>query len=419
MNKVTAVIGSQWGDEGKGKIVDILADKNDIIVRANGGANAGHTIFLKDKKFIFHLIPSGILQGKTCLIGNGCVVELNTLEEEIRELENAGFAVREKLKISDRAHLIFSYHKKIDALEEKNKHKKLGTTLRGIGPAFADKSSRIGIRVGLLKNFSIFEERLRKNAHRHEQSFDINIDIEKEVELHKKFANEFNDMIVDSVDFLHQSLQKGKKILAEGAQGMLLDLDLGTYPYVTSSSTTSAGICTGTGLPPRVIGEVIGILKAYTTRVGEGPFPSELSGDEEEKLREIGQEFGATTGRPRRCGWFDAVIARYAAKVNGITTWNLTKLDVLDSFAEIKIIKNYYFNNQIMTSFPADLEILQSVKCETITLKGWEKSTSSIKNFNDLPLEAKNYIATIEEFTGVKIGFIGIGQERDDMIFKV
>ena len=409
--------GAQWGDEGKGKIVDILAESHDIVLRANGGANAGHTIFANGRKHIFHLIPSGILQGKTCVIGNGCVIEMAELAQEIADLEHAGFSnVRHNLKISDRAHLIFDFHKKIDAAIEKKKVKKLGTTLRGIGPAFADKISRTGIRAGILKNWELFAQRLAKNAQRAQENFQIEIDLENELAQHKRFAQEFGGMICDSVEFLHTQLENGKKILAEGAQGSLLDIDLGTFPFVTSSNTTAAGICTGSGLPPGAVGEVIGILKSYTTRVGEGPFPSELENETGEKLREIGQEFGATTGRPRRCGWLDLPVANFARRINGITAWNLTKLDVLDTFAEIEIVTDYFLDGENLKSFPADLQDLARVECRSITLPGWRTSIADCRSFADLPENCQKYVLRIEELTGVKVKFIGTGPNREQMI---
>jgi adenylosuccinate synthase len=418
MNKFTAIVGAQWGDEGKGKIVDILAEKSDVVVRANGGANAGHTIFIDGEKFIFHLIPSGILQKKTCVVGNGCVVELSGLLEEIEMLQKAGVAVEKYLKISDRAHLVFDFHKKVDAAIENSKEKKLGTTLRGIGPAFADKISRVGIRAGTLKNWELFCDRVRKNAARAAQFYKIEIDAENEIKTAEKFVKNFGNLIVDSFEFLNSQISAGKKILAEGAQGTLLDIDFGTFPFVTSSNTTTAGICAGCGLAPQNLGETIGILKAYTTRVGAGPFPSELENSTGEKLREIGAEFGATTGRPRRCGWLDLPVANFAKNLNGITAWNLTKLDVLDEFAEIEIVVDYFFAGEKLKSFPADLAILEKVEIEKIKMPGWQTPIRGISKFENLPKNCQNYILKIEELTGVPVKFIGTGPNRNEMILR-
>jgi adenylosuccinate synthase len=418
MGQVTAVIGAQWGDEGKGKIVDYLAGKSDTVVRATGGANAGHTIYLNGQKFIFHLIPSGILQKKTCIIGNGCVVELPTLAEEVEVLEKAGYDPCKYLKISDRAHLVFNYHKQIDEAQESSKEKKIGTTLRGIGPAFADKSNRIGIRAGILKNFALFGERILKNAQKHEANFKIEIDTAREIENHRVLIDKFNCMIGDTTVLIHEALKKGEQVLAEGAQGSLLDIDLGTYPYVTSSNTTSAGICTGSGIPPNQVQEVIGVLKAYTTRVGEGPFPSELEGEHEEKLRTIGGEYGATTGRPRRCGWFDAMVARHAHRINGITAWNLTKLDVLSEFAQIEIVTDYELDGKLISGFPSDLQDLERVNAKIITVRGWQEDIAQCRKFSELPELAQRYVEKIEELTEVPVKYIGVGPEREAIIIK-
>ena len=418
MKKFTAIVGAQWGDEGKGKIVDILAEKSDVVVRANGGANAGHTIFIDGEKFIFHLIPSGILQKKTCVVGNGCVVELSGLLEEIEMLQKAGVEVEKYLKISDRAHLVFDFHKKIDAAIENSKNKKLGTTLRGIGPAFADKISRVGIRAGTLKNWELFCDRVKKNAARAAKFYEIEIDAENEIRVAEKFVKNFGNLIVDSFEFLNSQISAGKKILAEGAQGTLLDIDFGTFPFVTSSSTTTAGICAGCGLAPQNLGETIGILKAYTTRVGAGPFPSELENSTGEKLREIGAEFGATTGRPRRCGWLDLPVANFAKNLNGITAWNLTKLDVLDEFAEIEIVVDYFLNGEKLKSFPADLAILEKVEIEKIKMPGWQTPIRGISEFENLPENCRNYILKIEELTKVPVKFIGTGPNRNEMILR-
>lgn len=414
MKKATIVIGAQWGDEGKGKVVDILAEQADVVARAQGGANAGHTIYLGEKKFVFHLIPSGALQGKVCVIGNGCVVHLKTLLEEIETLKNAGYDVVKNILISDRAHLIFDYHQEIDGEQEDKKENKIGTTKKGIGPAFADRVNRIGIRAGLLRNMDKFEHILRRNAKIHNKEDHI----EQELAFHKDFAEKFGDNVVDTVEYLHSALENNKNILIEGAQGTHLDIDMGTYPYVTSSNTTSAGCCTGTGLPPNAVGEIIGVLKAYTTRVGEGPFPSELLDEKGEKMRAIGHEYGATTGRPRRCGWFDAMVARQSAKVNGATAWNLTKLDVLDTFEDLVLVTAYKYQGKTLTAFPADIATLYDVELETITMPGWQTDISKARKFEDLPENAQKYVQKIEELTGVPAKYIGVGQDREQMIMR-
>ena len=352
----TVIIGCQWGDEGKGKIVDLLSENADIVVRAQGGANAGHTVVIDGKKFVLHLIPSGILRKKTiCVIGNGVVVDPDALNQEISLLKKLGIKLEGRLLISDRAHIVTAEHKERDA---KNDQKRIGTTGRGIGPAYADKINRTGIRVG-----------------------DSN--------LFKKFS-------CDTTAFLIDAIKKNKKIIAEGAQGMMLDIDLGTYPYVTSSNTTVGGICTGTGIPPKAISKVIGVAKAYTTRVGAGPFPTEFPEKLGNQIREKGAEFGATTGRSRRCGWFDAVIVKYACQVNGVDEIALTKLDVLDGLAKLKIRvgdKKY------------------------IELPGWDQNTVGIKIFEDLPKNARNYIMRIEKLINAKISIISTGADRSDTIF--
>ncbi|MCT4592301.1 MAG: adenylosuccinate synthase [Candidatus Gracilibacteria bacterium] len=413
MKNISVIVGAQWGDEGKGKVVDFLADNVDIVARAQGGANAGHTIYINNEKFVFHLIPSGLLRGTPCVIGNGCVVHLKTLEEEMNILIDAGFDIKDKLFISDRAHLIFEYHKELDADQENSKKNKIGTTKCGIGPAFSDKANRIGIRVGMMENFSEFERCLRRNAGIHGKD-----GIDDELAFHKEFYEKYGDMIIDTTDYLLNAHGQNKKILIEGAQGVHLDIDLGTFPYVTSSNTTSAGAFTGTGLPINSVGEIVGVLKAYTTRVGEGPFVSELDGEAGEYLREQGGEYGATTGRPRRCGWFDAVVARFTARVNGITAWNLTKLDVLDTYKEIPVVVGYKIGNKEITKIPASLEELAHVEPIIEVMPGWNQSIRQCREFKDLPTEAQSYVKKIESLTGVSAKYIGVGPNRDEMIIS-
>jgi len=420
--KVIAVIGAQWGDEGKGKIVDILASDCNIVARAAGGANAGHTIFVDGKKFIFHLIPSGILHTqKKCVIGNGCVIHLKTLFEEINALKNSMKInnPEKRIFISDRAHLIFDFHILADKFQEKKRGKNaIGTTCRGIGPAYSDKISRRGIRAGEIIDFNNFEKKFRKNTAKisKEQGFEISEqDLNQEINFYKENYSILKEMICDSVEFFHSAIEKKEKILVEGAQGVHLDIDFGTFPFVTSSSTSTAGICSGTGISPRKIDFVLGVLKSYSTRVGEGPFPSEVFGELEEKIRKIGAEFGATTGRPRRVGFFDAVVARFSAKISGIDAWNLTKLDVLSGFPKLKIVKNYLIDSQKISFFPS--KIPDNLEVEILELPGWEEDISKIRRFSDLPKNCQNYCQEIEKLTKVSIHSIGVGPNRDDILF--
>jgi adenylosuccinate synthase len=424
LGQVIFIAGTQWGDEGKGKLVDILSGEYDIIARAAGGANAGHTIVINEdgqsKKYIFHLLPSGILrEGKTCVIGNGCVIHIPTLLEEIQGLKERGIDIREKLLISDRAHIIFNYHRKIDQIQEKRKgDKKVGTTLRGIGPAYTDKVSRHGIRIGELLNFDSFAEKLRTNAEHHMKEYGFDFNIEEEINIHKDALGLIEGFIVNTAEYLDNQYKAGKTILTEGAQGTHLDIDFGTYPYVTSSNTTSAGVCSGLGIAPNRINNVVGIVKAYTTRVGEGPFPTELGDMEGKMLQDQGCEFGSTTGRPRRCGWFDAIVVQNAIVLNGITSINITKLDVLTNFQTIKIGVGYKLNGKDITFIPASLEDFDGVEVIYEDMPGWTEDISKVRKFEDLPENAQKYIKRLEEILEVPINFIGVGVHRCEMIFK-
>jgi adenylosuccinate synthase len=421
LGNICVIIGAQWGDEGKGKLVDILSEDFDLIARSAGGANAGHTIHANGKKFVFHLIPSGLLHPKKIgIIGNGCVVHLPTLLQEIAELKAAGTSSEGRIFLSDRAHLFFDYHQKIDCIQEERKGKtSVGTTKRGIGPAYTDKASRVGIRAGdLIGDFSVFAEKLRTNIVRHQEVYGFEEDIDAEIEKYRVILDLVKDMIVDTTELIRDSRRQGKTILVEGAQGTHLDVDFGTYPYVTSSNTTVAGACTGTGIAPSRIESVVGIVKAYTTRVGGGPFPSEDTGEIGEKLRTIGGEFGATTGRPRRCGWFDAPVARHAVLVNGIDYWNLTKLDVLSTFPTIKILTDYSVNGKILSSFPASLDLLSKVESKYLEMPGWEQDISACRKFQDLPPNAQKYVEKIEELTDTPVNAIGVGIDREAIIMR-
>ncbi len=424
LGQVVFIAGTQWGDEGKGKLVDIMSQKYDVVGRCAGGANAGHTIVItrngEEQKFIFHLLPSGVLhEDKDCIIGNGLVVHLPTLIDEIHELKEKGISLTDRLFISDRTHIIFNYHGKIDEIQEERKgDKKVGTTLRGIGPAYTDKISRRGIRVGDLKNFNAFAEKLRKNAEFHMKEFGFDFNIEEEINIHKDALGLIEPMIINTAEYMDKIYKEGKNILVEGAQGTHLDIDFGTYPYVTSSNTTSGGVVTGLGIAPNRISTVVGIVKAYTTRVGEGPFPTELTSEDGKKLQDHGGEFGSTTGRPRRCGWFDATVVKNAITLNGITSVNLTKLDVLYGFETIKIGVSYRLNGETIEFIPASLEDFDNVEVLYEELPGWNDDISKAKTFEDLPENARNYVKKLEEILEVPINFIGIGVHRDDMIFK-
>jgi adenylosuccinate synthase len=422
---VSVVVGAQWGDEGKGKIVDILSEGMDYVVRYQGGANAGHTINLQGKKFVLHLIPSGILHPQTvCVIGNGVVVDPAALLDEIKLLEEQGIQIDGRLKISNRAHLIFSYHKLLDQIRETSSvEQRIGTTGRGIGPAYSDKINRCGIRMTDLFNQKSLEEKvkIRVNAvneilqNIYQQS---PLEVDDILQQFKKSSQKIKSFITDTTLLLHQAVQQGKKILMEGAQGTLLDVDHGTYPFVTSSSPVSAGACLGSGIGPTKIDEVVGVVKAYTTRVGEGPFPTELHDREGERLREVGQEYGATTGRPRRCGWFDLVVARYAARVNGLTSLAITKLDVLDILDEIKVCTAYQYQGEPIEEFPADIDILQDCQPVYDVLPGWKSKIGQITEYDALPDQAKKYLDYLESKIKVPISMVSVGPMRDKTIHK-
>lgn len=424
LGQVIYVVGTQFGDEGKGKLVDILSGQYDVIARSAGGANAGHTICVekdgKSEKFVFHLLPSGILrEDKICIVGNGTVIHIPTLLEEIENLKKQGIDIKNKLKISDRAHLIFEYHKIIDGIQEDSKGgAKVGTTKRGIGPAYADKINRIGLRAGDLLDFEEFSKKLKSNAEKHMKIYGFSFDIEKEIETHRKAVEKIKNCIINTSEYLYNEYKNKKTILIEGAQGTHLDIDIGTYPFVTSSNTTSAGASSGLGFPPNKINSIVGIVKAYTTRVGEGPFPTELAEDIGEKLRNAGGEFGATTGRSRRCGWFDSVLVKNAIAINGINSLNLTKLDILTGFDTIKIGTSYKLNGEPIQFVPASLKDFEKVEVGYMEMPGWNEGISNVKNFNGLPINAQNYILKLEELLETPINFVGVGMNRDQIIYR-
>ena len=416
-----AVLGAQWGDEGKGKIVDLLTPHFSIVARYQGGHNAGHTVYAGGRKFVLRLLPSGILrEGVTCVIGNGVVIDPQALFAEIDELARAGIAAGDRLLISDKAHLILPYHRELDLLSEARRgERKIGTTSRGIGPAYEDKIARRGVRVGDLANPDSLAEAVQHNvAARNRLIADSTMDWRLVFdELQRAWAR-MQPWVTDVSLFLARARQEGRSIMFEGAQGTLLDIDHGTYPYVTSSNATIGGVCTGLGIGTRAIDGVLGVAKAYTTRVGEGPLPSELTGEIGNRLRESGQEFGAVTGRPRRCGWYDAVAVRYAVRVNGLDALALTKLDVLDGLPELQVCTAYRCRGAVLSEMPGDLAQLST--CEPIyeTLPGWSTPTRGVRRYDELPAEARAYIARIEEITGVPAAILSTGSDREDTIVR-
>ena len=416
-----AVLGAQWGDEGKGKIVDLLTRHFSIVARYQGGHNAGHTVYAGGRKFVLRLLPSGILHdGITCVIGNGLVVDPQALFSEIDELSSAGIPVGDRLVISDKAHLILPYHRELDLLSEARRgERRIGTTSRGIGPAYEDKIARRGVRVGDLANTDSLAEAVQQNvAARNRLIADSTMDWRQVIEELNKAWARMQPWVTDVSLFLHRAREAGRSIMFEGAQGTLLDIDHGTYPYVTSSNATIGGVCTGLGVGPQAIDGVLGVAKAYTTRVGEGPLPTELTGDLGNRLRETGQEFGAVTGRPRRCGWYDAVAVRYAVRVNGLNALALTKLDVLDGLGELKVCTSYRCRGATLTEMPGDLAQLSA--CEPVyeTLPGWTSASAGVRDFEKLPREARSYIGRLEEITGVPAAVISTGSAREDTIIR-
>ena len=417
------IVGTQWGDEGKGKIVDLLAEIADVVVRFQGGNNAGHTMVVKGEQFIFHLLPSGILQGKICAIGNGVVVDPEVLLEEIDRLSIRNIDIDpQKFFISERAHLIMPYHKAVDAARENFKgNKKIGTTGRGIGPAYEDKATRRGIRFVDLLDPEVFVEKV--NTILDEKNFYLKnylsyetLDAESIIQPYREYADRLAPYVTNISVVLSQAIKSGQQILFEGAQGTHLDIDHGTYPYVTSSNTLAGNACCGAGVGPKQIDEVIGIVKAYTTRVGKGPFPSELFDEIGDKIQEKGAEFGATTGRRRRCGWLDTVLLRNAARLNGLSNIAITKLDVLGEIDTLKICTGYDYQGEILTDFPASLKVLAECKPIYETLPGWSEDISKIKKFDDLPQNVKNYLNRIEELVETKISIVSVSPERDATI---
>ncbi|MFZ2633709.1 MAG: adenylosuccinate synthase [Desulfosalsimonadaceae bacterium] len=418
------IIGTQWGDEGKGKIVDLLAEHADCVVRFQGGNNAGHTMVVDGEQFISHLIPSGILQGKTCVIGNGLVVDPEVLLEEIDYLNKKGIDIGpDHLKISEKAHLIMPYHKQIDMAREAaaGKNKEIGTTGRGIGPCYEDKATRCGIRFVDLLDTEVFEEKVRSVCREKNfyltQFFSMNpVDPEATITAYKAYRQRLAPFVTDISVYINNGIKSGKHVLFEGAQGTHLDIDHGTYPYVTSSNTVSGNACSGSGVGPKQIDGIVGIVKAYTTRVGKGPFPTELFDEIGDRIQATGAEFGATTGRRRRCGWLDTVILRNAVRLNSLTGLVVTKLDVLDGLESINICNSYDYNGQTINEFPADLKVLGQCAPVYETLPGWSENISKIRRYDDLPQNTKNYLKRIEELTETKIDIVSVGPGREETI---
>jgi adenylosuccinate synthase len=419
----TVIVGTQWGDEGKGKIIDLLSEKADYIVRYQGGSNAGHTVVTNGVAYVFHLIPSGILhKGKTCCIGNGVVVDPGALIKEIKDLTASGIPIGRRLKISSLAHAILPYHKILDQLRETKRAHKIGTTGRGIGPCYADKISRCGIRMIDLLNPAIFREKLRDNLKEKNEIF-------KKVYRHAgfNFSAIYRDYlnygrflsryICNTASLLNRAIDEKKDILFEGAQGTFLDIDFGTYPFVTSSSATAGGACIGAGISPVKIDKVVGVAKAYTTRVGEGPFPTEFLPAFGKFIRKKGSEFGATTGRPRRCGWFDSVMVKEAILLNNISELAIMKLDILDNLKSIKICTAYKYKGRLFKEFPRDLEVLRKAKPVYQEMPGWQGITTKVRRYQDLPPNARAYLLRLRRILNTKISMVSVGSSREDTIF--
>jgi adenylosuccinate synthase len=414
------VVGAQWGDEGKGKLVDVLAEQADFVVRYQGGANAGHTVVIGESQFILRQIPSGILHQKvTCIIGNGVVLEPENLFSELDQLGERGIDTTGRLFVSDRAHLVLPYHKLLDAASEKSQN--LGTTGRGIGPAYEDKYGRRGIRVTDLRRVECAPHLLTERIARANRLLEMmgsaeRASLDAHIELLERLAPRLLPLAADTGLMVHRAIKDGRRVLLEGAQGALLDVDHGTYPYVTSSNTTAGGAAVGAGIGPTAINGVLGVVKAYTTRVGNGPLPTEAESPHGERLRELGGEFGSVTGRPRRCGWFDATVVRYAARVNGLTGLAVTKLDVLDTFDEIPVGVAYRLDDASCEEMPSEVDALGRVKPIYEVLRGWEKPTGAARRLTDLPSGARSYLDRLEALSGVPVRYVSVGTRRDQII---
>ena len=414
------VVGAQWGDEGKGKLVDVLAEGADLVVRYQGGANAGHTVVVGDEQFVLRQIPSGILHpGTHCVVGNGVVLDPETFFVELDHLETKGIETRGRIQVSDRAHLVLPYHKLLDQAREKSQN--IGTTGRGIGPTYEDKYGRRGIRVGDLRTPDTARKLMAAGVERANALLEmLGASTRAELTAHEDLLGRLGPRLVglatDTSLVIHQALQAGRRVLLEGAQGALLDVDHGTYPFVTSSNTTAGGAAVGAGIGPMAIHGVLGVVKAYTTRVGNGPLPSEADAEVDAMLRKLGGEFGAVTGRARRCGWFDAVVARYSARVNGLSHLAVTKLDVLDSFPELPVCIGYQIDGEPSDQFPSDVGMLDRIEPVYRTMPGWQTSTDGARRLGDLPREARAYLDLLEELVAVPIRYVSVGTRRDQII---
>ncbi len=423
MNRI--LIGAQWGDEGKGKMIDLLAEDCEIVVRFQGGNNAGHTVWVGDRKFVLHLIPSGILHPKkVCVIGNGAVIDPEALFEEIKMLAKNSVSVKGRLFVSNQAHLIFPYHRRLDSLKEDEGHltTKIGTTKKGIGPCYADKAARLGIRVADILDPGYFHERLKsvlneKNLILRKIYGDPGVAFKNVYNEYCRFGRELRPYVRDTSLYLYEASKKRKRILFEGAQGTLLDVDHGTYPYVTSSNASVGGAISGTGVTPTLIDRVIGVVKAYTTRVGEGPFPTQFPPQLMERIQKKGEEFGSTTGRPRRCGWFDAVIARHAARINGLDELAVMKMDVLSGVKQIKIGIAYRYKGKTYKDYPAETRVLEGCSVVYEDYPGWEEDLTPLRRWKDLPVNARRYLKRLEELCEAPIKTLSVGSERDETIF--
>ncbi|XP_076633177.1 adenylosuccinate synthetase [Colletes latitarsis] len=419
--KVTVILGAQWGDEGKGKCVDMLATDADVVCRCQGGSNAGHTVIVDGVEFHFHLLPSGIINSRCAsLIGNGVVIHLPSLFQELESNEAKGMKNwQERLIISDRAHIVFDFHQQVDGLEELAKGtQSLGTTKKGIGPTYSSKAARNGLRIGdLLGDFDKFSQKFDALVKSYQRMFPaLEVDVKAELQQYKEYAERIRPLVKETVQYLHQSLREGKKVLVEGANAAMLDIDFGTYPYVTSSNCSIGGVCTGLGLPPSYIGEVVGVVKAYTTRVGDGPFPTELLDATGDFLQKRGHEVGVTTSRKRRCGWLDLNLLKFTAMVNGYTSICVTKLDILDTLPKIQVGVGYRLNGKEIDYFPSSSSDLAKVEVIYETIDGWQSKTENVRSLEKLPANAKKYIQLIEEHLNVPVKWIGVGADRESVI---
>lgn len=421
------MLGAQWGDEGKGKLVDLLSENMQLVARCQGGNNAGHTVIVGEKAYDFHILPCGIIWDDCeSLVGNGVVIHLPGFFEELEKNIAKGLTGWEsRLKISDRAHVVFDFHQAVDGMQEASREgqpntTKLGTTKRGIGPTYASKMNRIGVRLAdLMDNFSDFTNKFSILADTYMNSFpDLKVDKAAEIERYRELAERIRPLVVESVSFLHNRLAQGKKVLVEGANAAMLDIDFGTYPYVTSSNCSIGGVCTGLGIPPKMVGDVYGVVKAYTTRVGDGPFPTELTDDLGAWIQKEGHEFGVTTGRPRRCGWLDIPLLSFTSQVNGYTALCLTKTDILDKLDEVKIGVKYIKDGKAMDHYPSGIYQFDGVEVEYITMPGWKTSIAKCRSFDELPENCRKYVLKIEELLGLPFKWIGVGPSRDAMILR-